>query len=98
LRFVRNWIGRGAPLGEVIDSGAGSRGITGWTWKPIGEPAPAGLARHGQAWELARYRAYRARLAGRTIGETFGQAVTFLTLTGATAASSTAAGHHATRS
>ena len=36
-----------------------------------------------------RYRAYQASLAGCTIGETLGQAVTFLTLTGATAASTT---------
>ena len=97
LRFVRNWIGREAPLGEVIDAGAGSRRITGWTWKSLGEPALAGLLTRAQAWELARYRAYRARLAGHAIGETFGQAVTFLTLTGATAASGTDAGQRATR-
>jgi anti-sigma B factor antagonist len=98
LRFVRNWIGRGAPLSEIIEPGAGSRRITRWTWKPIGEPALAGLPPRAQAWELARYRAYQACLAGRTIGETFGQAVTFLTLTGATAAPSTDTGQHATRS
>ena len=52
-------------------------------------PALAGLPPRAQAWELARYRAYQACLAGHTIGKTFGQAVAFLTLTGANAASGT---------
>jgi anti-sigma B factor antagonist len=89
LRFVRNWIGRGARLDEIIDSGAGSRRITWWSWKPIPEPALASLSPRAQVWELARYRAYQARLAARTIGETFEQAATFLTLTSADSASST---------
>jgi anti-sigma B factor antagonist len=70
LRFVRNQISRGAPLGEAIDSGAGTRRITGWAWKPVPEPAVAWLTPRAQAWELARYRAYQARLAGHTIGKT----------------------------
>jgi len=89
LRFARNWISRGAPLGEAIEPGTGTRRITQWTWKPIPEPAYAWLPPRAEAWELARYRAYQARLAGHTIRETFGQAVTFLTLTGASAAPST---------
>ena len=97
LRFVRNQIGRGAPLGEAIDTGAGARRITGWTWKPVPAPAAAGLPPRAQAWERARYRAYQARLAGHTIGKTFGRAVTFLTLTGADAASATEAIERATR-
>jgi anti-sigma B factor antagonist len=89
LLFVRNWIGRGAELGEAIDTGAGTRRITQWTWKPIGEPALAGLRPRARAWELARYRAYQACVAGHTIGKTFGQAVAFLTPIGANATSST---------
>jgi hypothetical protein len=46
-------------------------------------PALASFPPRGQAWELARYRADQAHLAGHTIGETFGRAVTFLTLAGA---------------
>jgi anti-sigma B factor antagonist len=88
LRYVRNWISRGGGLDEVIDTGTGNRRVTNWTWTPIGEPALAWLPPRAQAWELARYRAYQARLAGHTIGATFVQAVTFLTLTGAGAASS----------
>ena len=92
LRFVRNRIGREAGLEELIESqgaGTGNRRITGWTWMPAPEPALGYLPPRGQAWEMARYRAYQARLAGHTIGETFGQAVTFLTLTSANAASTT---------
>ena len=96
LRFVRNWIGRGAPLGEIVDPGTGGRRITSWAWKPVGEPALGGLPPRARDWELARYRAYQARLAGCTIGEIFGRAVTFLTLTGAGVASSKAASQHAT--
>ena len=89
LRFVRNWISREGSLGEAIATGTGKRRITGWTWKPIAEPALAWLPPRAQAWELVRYRAYHARLAGCTIGKTFGLAVTFLGLTGADAASVT---------
>jgi hypothetical protein len=93
LRFVRNWIGRGAGLEEAIQTSgqdAGSRRITHWTWKPVSEPALASLPPRGQAWETARYRAYQAHLAGHTIGQTLGQAVAFLALTDANTASTTA--------
>jgi anti-sigma B factor antagonist len=96
LRFVRNWIGRAAGLGELIEIGAGTGRITRWTWKPVPEPALAWLPPRAQAWEQARYRAYHARLAGHTIGKTFGQAVTFLTLTAGDAASITDTSQHAT--
>jgi anti-sigma B factor antagonist len=88
LRFARNWISRGAPLAEAIEPGAGTRRITQWTWKPIPEPAHAWLPPRAQEWEMARYRAYQERLAGHTIGKTFGQVVPFLTLSGANATSS----------
>ena len=92
LRFVRNWMGRDGGLGEVIETGglsAGDRRITRWTWKPAPEPVLASFPPRGRAWEIARYRAYQAHLVGDTIGQTFGRAVTFLTLTGANAASAT---------
>jgi hypothetical protein len=85
LRFVRNQIGDEADIGEFIEpSNAGpgpSEGrITGWTWKPVPEPALGPLSPRGQAWEMTRYRAYQAQLAGHTIGETFGRAAEFLKL------------------
>jgi len=90
LRFVRNRIGRDAGLEELIRSGdAGQGRVTAWTWTPVPRPALGHLRPRGQVWEMARYRAYQAELAGHTIGETFRRAVTFLTLVGATAASTT---------
>ncbi len=87
LRFVRNWMGRQAGLDEVIETSgmsAGNRRITGWTWKGVPEPVLTSLPPRGQAWEMSRYRAYQAHLVGDTIGQTFGRAVTFLTLTART--------------
>jgi hypothetical protein len=88
LRFVRNRIGDEADLGEFIEPGdaspgAGQRRITGWAWKPLPDPALSSLPPRGQAWEMTRYRAYQAQLAGHTIGETFVRAAEFLNLAAA---------------
>jgi anti-anti-sigma factor len=82
LLFVRNCISRGTGLGQAVDTFTGTSRVTGWAWKPVRRPAPAELPPRAQAWELARHRAYLAVLAGRTIGETIGKAVTFLSLAG----------------
>ena len=47
------------------------------------QPASGSLTPRGQAWEMTRYRAYLARLAGRAIGETFGCTAAFLTMAAA---------------
>jgi anti-sigma B factor antagonist len=89
LRFVRNGMGRDGGLGDVIETGgmgAGNRRITGWCWKSLPEPALGSFPPRGQAWEMARYLAYQACLAGHTIGETFGRVVTLLKQTSANAA------------
>ena len=44
------------------------------------EPDLGSLPPRRQAWEMTRYRAYQAQLAGHPIGETFGQAAAFLKL------------------
>ncbi|MGO9187527.1 MAG: hypothetical protein ACLP8X_03580 [Streptosporangiaceae bacterium] len=85
LRFVRNRIGDEAELSEFIEPGdarpgAGQLRIMGWTWKPLPEPALRSLPPRGQAWEMTRYRAYQAQLAGHTIGEIFVRAAEFLKL------------------
>jgi hypothetical protein len=85
LRFVRNWMGQHLDPADFIqprDSGArlGGGRITAWTWKSVPEPALAPLPPRGQAWELTRYQAYEAQLAGRTIGEPFRRAAAFLKL------------------
>jgi hypothetical protein len=89
LRFVRNRIGRKVSLAKFVEPGApdpdiGAR-ITGWTWRPVPEPALSWLPPRAQAWEMTRYQAYQAQLAGHTIGETFGRSAAFLTLTAANA-------------
>jgi hypothetical protein len=88
LRFVRNRIGDEADLAEFIEPsepapGAANGHITGWTWKPVPEPALASLPPRGQPWEMARYHAYQAQLAGHAIGETFNRAQAFLKLAAA---------------
>jgi hypothetical protein len=83
LRFVRNQIGDEADLAEFVapgqpDPDPGKGHITSWRWKPMPEPKLAALAPQGQAWEMTRYQAYQAQLAGHTIGETFTRAAEFL--------------------
>jgi hypothetical protein len=85
LRFVRNQIGDEADLAEFIEPSQTSQNsaagrITGWTWKPVPKTKLASLTPHRRAWEMTRYQAYQAQLAGHTIGETFGRATTFLKL------------------
>ena len=94
LRFVRNRIGDEADLAEFIEPGgagpgAGEGRIRGWTWKPAPVPALGSLPPRAQAWEMTRYQAYQAQLAGRTVGATFGRAAEFLKLAAADVTSST---------
>ena len=102
LRFVRNRIGDQADLAEFIgprESGpdAGVGDITGWLWKPVPEPTLASLSPRGRSWEMSRYQAYQAQLAGHTVGETFAQAAAFLERATADAPSLTDPSAHATR-
>ena len=88
LRFVRNRMGYYVDYADFIEPRPGPSGsddgrVTGWSWRSLPEPALASLPPRGQAWELERYRAYQAQLAGRTMGETFRRAPTFLRLASA---------------
>ena len=85
LRFVRNRMGRYLDPADFIQpaesrSGPGDGGIMAWTWKSVPRPALASLPPRGQTWEMGRYRAYQAQLAGHTVGETFDRAAAFLLL------------------
>jgi hypothetical protein len=85
LRFVRNRMGYHADPADFIQPhesrcSGHARPIANWTWRPLPEPALASLPPRGQDWEMTRYRAYQAQLAGHPIGETFSNAVTFLRL------------------
>ena len=87
LRFVRNRMGYHADPAEFIRPGhdrpGSGNGAAAWRWRSLSEPALASLPPRGRAWEITRYRAYQAQLAGHTIGETFGRAVVFLKLASA---------------
>ena len=85
LRFVRNQMGYHLDAADFIQPeqsqpGADHGGVTAWRWRPVPEPDLGSLPPRGQAWEMTRYLAYQAQLAGHPIGETFGQAATFLKL------------------
>jgi hypothetical protein len=83
LRFVRNQMGHGVdhvdfivPRSDAADRQ--SRHVRNWTWSEVREPDYASLSARGQEWERARYCAYRSRLAGKAVGQTFRQAADFL--------------------
>jgi endogenous inhibitor of DNA gyrase (YacG/DUF329 family) len=83
LRFVRNRMGYEADPADFIQVRAGSATapavrVADWTWRPVPEPCWPSQADPGQQWELSRYRAYQAQLAGHPIGDTFAQATAFL--------------------
>jgi hypothetical protein len=83
LRFVRNQMGYHVDQADFIDpepgpSGSGDGRIMAWSWRPVPEPVLTLLAPRGQAWEMARYQAYEAHLAGHTMEEVFGRAAAFL--------------------
>ena len=85
LRFVRNQMGYHLDPADFIQPeesqpGADHGGVTAWRWRPVPEPDLGSLPPRGQAWEMTRYRAYQAQLAGHSTGETFGQAAAFLKL------------------
>ena len=85
LRFVRNRMGYDADHADFIQPldpgpGAAAPRLANWTWRPISEPALPSLTERAREWELTRYRAYQAELAGHPVGETFTQATTFLRL------------------
>jgi hypothetical protein len=97
LRFVRNQMGVEAGYVDFVEAGAGGadgpdygdRQVTAWRWRPMPEPALGSPAERGQAWEMARYRAYDAHLAGQMVGEVFGRAAAFLDRAASEAASVT---------
>ncbi|HEY5360360.1 MAG TPA: hypothetical protein VIJ82_22180 [Streptosporangiaceae bacterium] len=84
LRFVRNRMGYHTDPADFIQPGDNHSGAAGrvaaWTWRPVPEPALESLTSRAREWEMTRYRAYQAQLAGQPIGETFSRATAFLHL------------------
>jgi len=90
LRFVRNQMGYHVEPADFIEPAPGHPGgadgpVTAWSWRSLPEPAFAWLPPGGRAWEMTRYQAYEAQLAGHSIGETFARAAAFLKLASARA-------------
>jgi hypothetical protein len=77
LRYVRNQLGRSVDPAEFVCPADGGDN-TGWAWRPLPEPGVGGLTPRARQWELSRYRAYQARLAGRDIARTFARCTEFL--------------------
>jgi hypothetical protein len=102
LRFVRNRMGQYLDPADFIQpaesrSGPGDGGIMAWRWKSVARPALAPLPPRAQAWEMTRYRAYQAQLAGHTIEETFELAAAFLLLAAEAGQPATEVSLHAAR-
>ncbi|HEY2575157.1 MAG TPA: hypothetical protein VGI74_02505 [Streptosporangiaceae bacterium] len=87
LRFVRNQLGHKVDLAGLAGPDPGSQRVRDWTWKPVPEPSLATSGLRARAWEMRRYQAYQAQLAGHAAGEIFGRAVEFLRLVSAGAVS-----------
>jgi hypothetical protein len=79
LRYVRNQLGRSVGPTGFVRADAGDDGAVTWTWRPLPEPDLTGRGSRARQWELSRYRAYQARLAGRAIARTFTRCTEFLT-------------------
>ena len=88
LRYVRNQLGKSVDPAGLVRPAAGDNGTSIWTWSPLPDPDLAGLGPRARRWEMSRYRAYQARLAGRDVSRTFTYCAEFLAraagLTGAT--------------
>jgi hypothetical protein len=85
LRFVRNRMGYDADHADFVQSAKPGPGtlnppVAAWTWRSVRKPALPTLTERGREWELTRYHAYQAQLAGHSVGETFTQAADFLGL------------------
>lgn len=84
LRFVRNRMRSEAGHDDFIQAAPGPKTaavhVAAWKWKPFAAPALSSLPARGQEWEMARYRAYQAQLAGHSVGDTFTDATDFLQL------------------
>jgi hypothetical protein len=78
---------RSADPADFVQRAAGDGAA--WTWCPLPEPELAALAPRARKWELSRYRAYQARLAGRDIARTFTRCTEFLAQAARLASAST---------
>lgn len=78
LRYVRNQLGKSVDPADFVCPATRDDGSTSWTWRPQSEPGLGGLTPRARRWELSRYNAYQARLAGRDMVRTFSRCTEFL--------------------
>jgi hypothetical protein len=76
LRYVRNQLGRSADPAGFVQAANDKR--ASWLWRPLGEPQLGTFTVRGRQWEMSRYRAYQAQLAGCGIAPTFARCAEFL--------------------
>jgi hypothetical protein len=80
LRYVRNLLGRSVGPADLITPAAAGMTPPAWTWRPLPPPDVSGLGARARKWELSRYHAYQARLAGRDVAAAIAWCAGFLTL------------------
>jgi hypothetical protein len=83
LRFVRNRMGYHTAASDFVRSGETARNrpqasVADLTWRSLPEPDLTSLTPQRVEWEISRYRAYQACLAGHSIGEAFQRTSVFL--------------------
>ncbi|HSZ40353.1 MAG TPA: hypothetical protein VK817_10370 [Trebonia sp.] len=80
LRYVRNQLGLSVDPADLITTVTAEGAPPVWTWRSLPQPDVSGLRSRARRWELSRYRAYQARLAGRDVTEAFAWCAEFLGL------------------
>jgi hypothetical protein len=80
LRYVRNQLGRSLDPADLITPAATGVAQPAWTWRSLPQPDVSGLGSRARRWELSRYHAYQARLAGRDVTAAFAWCAEFLAL------------------
>jgi hypothetical protein len=80
LRYVRNLLGRSVGPADVITLEAAAGTSSAWTWRSLPQPDVFGLGSRARKWELSRYHAYQARLAGRDVATAIAWCAEFLAL------------------
>jgi hypothetical protein len=80
LRYVRNQLGKSVDPADLITPAAAEETAPAWTWRSLPPPDVSGLGSRARKWELNRYHAYQARLAGQDVTAAFAWSAEFLAL------------------
>jgi endogenous inhibitor of DNA gyrase (YacG/DUF329 family) len=80
LRYVRNQLGRSVDPVDLITPTAAEGTPPTWAWRSLPQPDVSGLGPRARKWELNRYHAYQAQLAGRDVTAAFAWSAEFLAL------------------